>query len=522
MNIEASKKITPKDLQYLSMAIMCIALPTSIFLISIAQFGIALAWLWQGNYKNSWSKFIKNKTATSLSIIFLIHVFGLFYSSNWIYAFNDLRIKLPILVLPLLLAGFDELTEKKTIQLIWLFILSTLVSTLISTYILLGLSQIEVRDVRQSSVLISHIRLSLMICISIYFCGYSLIKSQYSLIKKIFISSILIWFIVFLFIIESGTGVFILIFIFTILLIYSLLKNISKLITSVSIVIIIGVAFFTFFQIKVLYSEFRYIHHIDFNKLDKKTILGNNYEHHLEDNSTENGYHVGLYQNWEECIKSWKYKSKIDPSGQDLRGQDLKYTMFRYLTSKGLRKDSMGVSLLTEADVSNIENGFTNYKFSKNSFKKRINDLFYEYENFSNKGSANGHSVYMRIEFWNTAFHIIKNNFFVGVGTGDVNDAFISQYENDHSKLYERYRLRSHNQFISFTVAFGIVGLIAFIFLLVQIYKNNLGKYHFQIFFIVLLLSFINEDTLETSTGAVLFSYMTCLLSFNTFSEDNK
>ena len=62
-----------------------------------------------------------------------------------------------------------------------------------------------------------------------------------------------------------------------------------------------------------------------------------------------------------------------------MRGQDLQYTMFRYLTSKGLRKDSVGVSKLTILDVKNIEHGITNYKYVTTGFRKRMNDIFYDW-----------------------------------------------------------------------------------------------------------------------------------------------
>ncbi len=519
MTFEEFKKLGPKELEFLSLLIMCVALPTSIFLISISQFGLVIAWLWKGDYKSSIQKFLTNKTAVALSSIYFLHLFGLIYTNNFNYALNDLRIKLPILILPFILSSFDNLSIKQFNLLIWLFILSTLVSTLVSLLILLGLTDIEVRDIRQSSILISHIRLSLMVCISIFFCGYYLVKNNISNIKKLLVIAAIAWLISFLFIIESGTGIVILFIVFIFLLIYFSLYNKSRLVKIVSFSSIFLVSFFSILEIRKLYSQFCYIYPIDINKLEAKTILGNYYEHHIEDKATENGNYVGLYQNWEECKKSWRHKSKIEPQMKDLRGQDLQYTMFRYLTSLGLRKDSVGVSKLTEVDVKNIENGVTNYKFSKLGIKKRLNDLFYEYEIFKNNGDASGHSVYMRFQFWSTAINIIKSAPIIGVGTGDINDAFLKQYEIDKTILQENYRLRAHNQFLSFAATFGILGLIIFTYFLYQIYVNNKANFYLQIFLSIIILSFMNEDTLETSTGAVLFSFLICLLSFNFKSE---
>jgi len=506
------RRVSSDNLFYFSLLLMCVALPTSIFLISISQFAMAIAWLWKGNHKESFNKFLNNRTAVCIGSIFFIHIIGLAYTSNWNYASNDIRIKLPILILPLLIVGFKPLAEKQLHFLIKIFIYATLVSTLVSTFILLGFSNIQVTDVRQISILISHIRLSLMICLGIFLGAYLVIKSEMQMLEKAILSAIIVWFVAFLIISESGTGIIILSSVLCLLFLYFNMQKVNFLYKLLSSIVIISVIIFSIIKVGNMYSDFQFVHQINMNKLEAKTLNGANYDHYTSETATENGYYVGLYQNWNECKQEWNKRSNINADGKDMRGQYIEYTMKRYLTSKGLRKDSVGVSKLTNEDIKNIEKGITNYKFSNAGLAKRINDIFYEYKVFKSNGDADGHSVYMRLVFWKTALNIIKQNPFIGVGEGDINDAFIQQYQKDNVKLEKHYWLRAHNQYLNIAVAFGVVGLIIFLVLMFQILKTNWNFYNI-IFMMIILLSFLNEDTLETSTGAVFFTFFVSLFT---------
>jgi O-antigen ligase len=79
--------------------------------------------------------------------------------------------------------------------------------------------------------------------------------------------------------------------------------------------------------------------------------------------------------------------------------------------------------------------------------------------------------------------------------------------------LPEKNRLRSHNQFLSIGVAFGLFGLLVFIITLVIPFsigwrENNLL---FLVFYVGALVSFLNEDTLETQAGVTYFSFFLSL-----------
>jgi len=106
-------------------------------------------------------------------------------------------------------------------------------------------------------------------------------------------------------------------------------------------------------------------------------------------------------------------------------------------------------------------------------------------------------------------------HFWFCTGTGDIHVAFQNHYEETSSKLLPQNRSRTHNQFMSMWIAFGIIGFL--IFVLTQFYSLILfiKKKQFQsvLIWLVLITSFMTEDTLETQTGVTLVVFFISLLS---------
>jgi O-antigen ligase len=130
----------------------------------------------------------------------------------------------------------------------------------------------------------------------------------------------------------------------------------------------------------------------------------------------------------------------------------------------------------------------------------------------------------MRLEFWRTAIYIIKQNSIIGVGTGDIKNSFYVAYNETNSKLTKEWRLRCHNQYLAITVAFGIVGLAIFLFYLLYpiITLNKKLHYLYWPFILIILFSFITEDTLENQTGLTFFALFNTLFIWLANSEKNE
>jgi hypothetical protein len=177
----------------------------------------------------------------------------------------------------------------------------------------------------------------------------------------------------------------------------------------------------------------------------------------------------------------------------------------------------VGVSKLSDEEIKFVENGYSNYLYTNPiNTRTRIHQILWEVDGSVRKNETNGHSLTMRIEFWKTAYHIVKQNLWFGVGTGDVKVAFKEQYEKENTSLHKEWQLRSHNQYLATTVALGLVGLVLFLIHLFTPFFSNKKMSVFFIFFILIeLLSFVNEDTLETQAGLTFCIFFTQLLFHN-------
>ena len=251
--------------------------------------------------------------------------------------------------------------------------------------------------------------------------------------------------------------------------------------------------------------------------MDKTTALGNAYNHDTLSVQTENGYPLFIYVCLDELKSSWDEISSMKFDGKNKKGEDIKFTLIRYLTSKGLRKDAEAVRSLSTNEIKAIENGIANVNYvGKSAVTTRIMETFWEFNDFNTGGNMNGHSAVMRIEFWKAGLGIFKNDPLIGVGTGDIKNAYKEQYNKMDSPLNETHRLRSHDQYISIAVAFGLIGLIWFLITLVYPFvKNKLWKdYFYFVFLLIAVLSFLNEDTLETQSGVTFFAFFNALFLF--------
>jgi hypothetical protein len=101
--------------------------------------------------------------------LYVLHLIGLMFTVDFDYALKDLRIKLPLLVLPIIFTVSEPLNWKKFRMLMLFFVAAVVAGTFISTYILITQDVVNLREI---SIFISHIRFSLLIGISIFTLGY--------------------------------------------------------------------------------------------------------------------------------------------------------------------------------------------------------------------------------------------------------------------------------------------------------------------------------------------------------------
>jgi len=108
---------------------------------------------------------------------------------------------------------------------------------------------------------------------------------------------------------------------------------------------------------------------------------------------------------------------------------------------------------------------------------------------------------------------LARQNLLLGVGTGDVKQSFKDAYVDYPIYIAPKYRHRAHNQYITFLVTFGILGLLYFTSFLGFLSYKWRGNNLYLFFVIVSIISFLTEDTLETQAGVTFFAFFLGLFS---------
>ena len=345
------------------------------------------------------------------------------------------------------------------------------------------------------------------------FCGVWIIMAKGDTFfhnEKVVYFILIIILSAFIFILKSLTGivVFLILLVFTLVWLALQSKNRKALYVLIIPVILIPLSLVGYSTYCI--SKFYKVDTIDFSTLEKKTLSGHSYSNNLQSKDVENGHYVWLYMCEDELKNGWNSRSSLAYDGKDLKGQEIKYTLIRYLTSKGWRKDSAGVRMLSTEDVKLIESGTANYIYgNKWKLYPYIYRVLWEIESYRRGGSPAGHSVAQRWLYLNISKEIIQEHFWLGVGTGDVQKEFNKIYEAKYKDIPVHWRRRAHNQFITFWITFGIIGfsIILFAFFLPVFARIKTASYLGYIFILIAILSMLNEDTLETHAGATFIAF---------------
>ncbi len=481
------------------------------FGMSLGQFFILGGWLLSGDFKDKWQRLKSNKSVVLLLIaLFGIHLIGLIHTNDFQYAFNDIRIKLPLLLMPVLILSMPSLKIITRNYLFHFFTVSVLISTLISLGIYLGLSSIEVHDIRDISPFISHIRLALLVCVAMVI-SLDDFKNNRRWMNLLFIG----WFIAFLILLQSLTAIIIIsAFVLIVMLITLFNKNKNVIVRSLSGAGIITSIFVSGYLYKLIFIDSIIPIQVNESQLLKYTPRGNTYYSLPERQDLENGHPVWINICDKELDETWKERTGFSVYDNNPFGYWYYYSVIRFLSSKGFKKDREAVMSLSQNEIEAIKNGCSNVEqMHRKGIDMRIKNLAWEYRQYYYNGDVSGQSFTQRLAYWSTGLEIFKNNWLTGVGTGDVNSAFKEQYEKDKSKLEEKWRLRTHNQYITLGIAFGVSGillLMAVLFYPLVIDYKSAG-FIFSSFILIAAISMLSEDTLETQAGITFFAFLYCL-----------
>ncbi|MDQ3051006.1 MAG: O-antigen ligase family protein [Bacteroidota bacterium] len=515
----AKRKRIAFYLFYAGLVLLVASLPLSKFMMSIAQFLIAGGWLLDGDVTDKFKRFFKSKIALVLASLYLLHLTGLIYTTDFNYAWKDLRIKLPLLLMPLLLSTAPRINQLQFNGILLALIGGVTISTVISWLIFKGVVVRDVNDIRDISIFISHIRLALLCCLSFIAIVWLIYKNYRASPRKYYflLTPLLPWFVCFMILIESLTGLVILTVTSMVILNWLVFRYGGITLRSAVVVVSLVIPFYAFVYVRSVNQTFIVQEIKDLPEPGLMTASGNPYVHYADREEYENGNAIWNYICAKELEQQWNTRSRLSYTGRDERNQELNVTLIRFLSSKGLRKDSAGIWSLTKQEIRSVEMGITNVDYqTPGNITARIHQVLWELQQYQKTGDPSGHSVAQRFEFWKAATGIIGKNKAFGVGTGDIPAAFREQYIEMNTRLREDWRLRAHNQYLSIAVTFGITGLILFLFSLAYpFYKQSRrGDLLFISFSIISAMSMLTEDTLETQAGVTFFALFTSLFLF--------
>ncbi|MEN8230546.1 MAG: O-antigen ligase family protein [Bacteroidota bacterium] len=502
-----------------TLILIAISLPLSVFTTSMFQILLLVNWLAEGRFREKWSRFKSNRALWIFLTFFLIHLIGLIWSEDPVYSMKDMRVKLPLLLLPLIVATSAPLNKQQLYRILLVFSLGVFAASMASVMKLLGWLPGEVDGYRDLSLFMSHIRFSLMIVLTLLIIVYFLFiqRNSISRLERIFYLVGLIWFPVFLVLLKSLSGIVIAGFLTFFLLARAVFEIRDVTIRFMVIVPVIMIPLFSVIYLGRAIDKFYTFDELRSEEIDTHTVEGNCYKNYPESREVENGHYVWLHLCDLEMEREWNRISEIDFKGHTTNGNSIRGTLIRFLTSKGLRKDAAGVRQLSQSEIRAIEQGTANHLYMKRfRLYPRIYEVIWEIDRYRMGLDPNEKSVVQRYLYLDAGWKIAREHLLFGVGNGDVKAAFTTYYESTNSPLNEKWRRRAHNQFLTLLISFGIPGLIICLAaLVVPLFVANRHRSFMAVgFLILILLSMLNEDTLETATGATFVAFFCGLFIF--------
>ncbi|MFN8155491.1 MAG: O-antigen ligase family protein [Bacteroidia bacterium] len=487
--------------------------------MSLGQFVMAGAWLIAADLPGRVKSLVRQPFFWLVSGLFFLHLLGLWNTEDFTYGMKDIRVKLPLLLMALMFAGGPVLTEKEYRSVFFALLTGVLISTGYGFATFAGWTHLPVNDYRDYSHFISHIRLSLLIdCCITWIILKGVLESP--LPNRILSILLILWLAGYLLLIQSVTGLLIL---FLLGLIFFIIRAL-EIRTPVRMVLAVMALMVTIVAGGKVYhyifvESIRYVPYHPY-AAGHKTARGGTYNSKVTRQDLEEGRLV-----WEnycdgEMNEAWQQRTGKNIWQSDQRGQMYQVSLLRYLTSLNLSKDYNGVMQLTDTDIQNILSGHPtpHHSHLRSNPLQRLDDLASEYRSWYYTGWANGQSMVQRFEYLKAGKYILEQHLLTGVGTGDLPKAYDQAYRELNSSLTPEWRLRAHNQYLSFGVAFGLPGMIYFIFVMAWLLVSAWKRKQLLLFAFLWIaaISFLNEDTLETQAGVTFFAFTLGWLWFET------
>lgn len=491
-------------LKITALTILAIGICLHNTLMSIGTIWIMANWLIEAKFKDYWENFKKNPVIWFLLAYLVWSFISLSWSDNVAYGLDDIRKKLPFYAIIFVLGTSKPIPSKIVFYLLYVF-LGVLTLTSVINFYRFNFVIEQPQEIRGMSFFISHIRYSTLIAIGTFAAVYLIIRKKF---HPVIWLGIAFWLLYYTYRSQVLTGYMltgILSITTFVYIIFSARKKSLKF--AAGSILLAGIVTGIIFVGQIL-SSYVKPEPVSFTELETYTRSGRTYFHDTSSTLTENGNYIWIYVCPDELRNEWNKRSSLKYDELDHKGQPMFGTLIRYMTSKNLRKDSVGVWQLSDNEVSQIENGVTSINLNQ-GIENTIHAFLYQYAQYQEGGDPNGHSILQRLEHLKIASLLVGENWLIGTGLGDVDDEFKAKYASTKSKLLPDNWHRSHNQFMTSWISLGLPGLIFLLLLLLYpLIERNKGKvdYLMVLVLVSLLVSLFFQDMLETQAGVTIFA----------------
>ncbi|MDR2410884.1 MAG: O-antigen ligase family protein [Bacteroidales bacterium] len=124
--------------------------------------------------------------------------------------------------------------------------------------------------------------------------------------------------------------------------------------------------------------------------------------------------------------------------------------------------------------------------------------------------------TYVRFLIWDASVKVGVQNLPFGVGTGDIKDELMKQYQKENYLEPYGNNLNAHCQYLQIFVTLGILGVILFILIVSACFWIGYKRRNilFILFGLIMGINFLVESILEKQAGVMFFVFFFVILYF--------
>lgn len=488
---------THRTIYIVLLALLGGTMVTSVWAANLVWVLLGVNWLLEGRWREKWQMVREGRLLQAYMALYAVLLVGMLWTQNTGHGLDVLRVKLPLLVVPLVVLTTRPIAGRARQTVLSIYAATVLVVSFIAMVRMLTIPELPYRE---AVPYISHIRFALNCCMVVCLAIGAMRGGGW--VRKVLLLLLSLWMLAFLVLLRSYTALAVLAVVsLAVLLVYRRRWPLvaAWVVLALAAVGVVGYEVHSYYRMVPMATE----------PLRPTTANGRSYDHAC-DGIIENGNYVNNYVCAEELRSEWNRRSALPYDGQTGSGYSVESTLVRYLNGLGLTKDSAGVVAMTAVDIDAVERGVANPVYEQAwPVRKMVYVMLLEREYYVHTHAVAGFTMLQRFELWRTTVDLIGDHPWIGVGTGDVDDELHARLAAFESELTGTTK-RTHNQYLSLMAAVGLIGfvlvVVMFIRPLVSRHRQCLGPLMLA-WLLVILISCLTEDTLDTLAGILFCTY---------------